>query len=207
MDSHAWDARYAAADLVWGTEPNRWVAAETADLPPGRALDLAAGEGRNSLWLAARGWRVTAVDFAAVAIDRARRLAAQLPADVSARVDLVRADLLDYRPEEGGYDLVVIAYLQLPGAAMGAVLRTAAGALAPGGTLLLVGHDATNLTDGTGGPQDPAVLHTPDGVLAHLDGLGLATDRAERVRRPVARPDGTTADAIDTLVRVHRPTI
>src|SRR2546430_7187246 len=66
MDAAEWDQRYAGTELVWSAEPNRFVAAELADLPPGRALDLAAGEGRNSVWLAERGWAVTAVDFSRV---------------------------------------------------------------------------------------------------------------------------------------------
>src|SRR5207244_12631949 len=77
MDATAWDERYRSAELVWGVRPNRWVERELADLPPGRALDLACGEGRNALWLAARGWQVTAVDFSAVALDKARALESQ----------------------------------------------------------------------------------------------------------------------------------
>ncbi len=70
MDSRAWDERYAASELVWSSTPNQFVAAEVADLTPGRALDLAAGEGRNALWLAERGWQVTAVDFSLVGLDK-----------------------------------------------------------------------------------------------------------------------------------------
>ncbi|PLW74405.1 class I SAM-dependent methyltransferase, partial [Streptomyces sp. DJ] len=81
MDSREWDERYASRELVWGAEPNRWLVREVEDLAPGRALDLAAGEGRNALWLADRGWRVTAVDFSRTALDRGRRLAAGLPAE------------------------------------------------------------------------------------------------------------------------------
>ncbi|GAA4882010.1 class I SAM-dependent methyltransferase [Kitasatospora terrestris] len=204
MDSSAWDTRYRSSELVWGTEPNRWVAAETADLPPGRALDLAAGEGRNSLWLAARGWRVTAVDFSPVALGRARALAAALPAEAGARVELVEADVLRYEPEAAGYDLVLIAYLQLPAGQFASVLVRAAGAVAPGGTLLVVGHDSTNLAGGVGGPQDPAVLYRLPEILATLAGSGLTAVRAERVRRPATRPDGTPGEAIDTLVRLRR---
>ncbi|WP_441248407.1 class I SAM-dependent methyltransferase [Kitasatospora sp. McL0602] len=203
MDSQAWDDRYGQAELMWGTAANRWVVQEAASLPPGRALDLAAGEGRNSLWLADRGWQVTAVDFSEVALDRARRLADARP-EPAGSVTLLRADLLTHRPEPGSFDLVVVAYLQLPGEQRRAVLRRAGEALAPGGTLLVVGHDSSNLTEGTGGPQDPAVLFTPQDVLDDLAGQALTTVRAERVRRPVARPDGGTADAIDALVRLVR---
>ena len=78
MDAKAWDERYADSELVWSVEPNQFVAAECADLPPGRALDLAAGEGRNAIWLARRGWDVTAVDFSQAGLDKGRRLAGEL---------------------------------------------------------------------------------------------------------------------------------
>ncbi|MFD0328131.1 methyltransferase domain-containing protein [Streptacidiphilus monticola] len=76
MDAEDWDRRYAAEELVWSAGPNRFVAEELAGLTPGRALDLAAGEGRNALWLAEQGWRVDAVDWSAVGLDKARRAAA-----------------------------------------------------------------------------------------------------------------------------------
>ncbi|MEE1941332.1 class I SAM-dependent methyltransferase [Streptomyces sp. TRM 70361] len=215
MDSRAWDERYAATELVWGEEPNRWVARETGGLVPGRALDLAAGEGRNAVWLAARGWRVTAVDFSAVALERGRRLAARQPAGAADRVTWVVADLTGYRPEPGGYDLVLVVYLHLPAGRRRTVLRRAARAVAAGGTLLVVGHDSVNLTEGVGGPQDPEVLFTPEDVLADAlgatagqgPGPGLETVRAERVRRPATGPDGEPAEAVDALVRLRRPAV
>ena len=97
MDAEAWDERYADSELVWSVEPNQFVAAECADLPPGRALDLAAGEGRNSIWLARRGWDVTAVDFSQAGLDKGRRLAGELEiewvcADVVTGVGLDKLD-------------------------------------------------------------------------------------------------------------------
>ena len=198
MDAEAWDARYADAELVWGREANRFVIAELADLSPGHALDLACGEGRNAIWLAARGWRVTAVDFSAVAVGRGRELAAS----TGVAVDWVVADVVAYSPEPEAFDLVLIAYLHLPAAELARALGHAVSALAVGGELLLVGHDRTNLTDGVGGPQVPEILHTPEEVVA---GLGdLVVRRAARVRRPVQLETGAT-DAIDTLVRAWRP--
>jgi len=198
MDSDAWNARYdAAPDLVWSREPNRFVVQELADLSPGRAIDLAAGEGRNALWLAGQGWQVTAVDFSEVAIGRGRRLADEH----GLSVEWLVADLTEYQPPAGRFDLVLIAYLQLPGDEMAEVLRRAADALAPGGTLLLVGHDLANLEHGTGGPQDPRVLHTPEAVAAALPGLRI--EQAATVRRPVPTDDGSV-DALDTLVRAVR---
>ena len=194
----AWNQRYSGPDLVWGAGPNRFVADELAALTPGRAIDLGAGEGRNAIWLAERGWRVTAVDFSAAGLARAARLAAQR----GVSVDWVQADLLDYRPAPGGYDLVLVAYLHLPSASLARVLRAAAAAVAPGGTLLVIGHDRDNIPRGHGGPQDPDRLYTPATVTAEL--AGLAVRRADQVLRPVQTPEGERT-AIDTLVRAERP--
>jgi SAM-dependent methyltransferase len=199
MDNAEWNRRYAEHDLVWGAEPNRFVAEVLADLAPGRALDVAAGEGRNAIWLAGLGWRVTAVDFSAVAIARGRRLAAARGVEV----DWVVADVREYRPPAASFDAVVLAYLQLVDAELAPVLKTAAEAVAPGGLLLAVGHDETNIAQGTGGPRVPEVLYTPERIAAALP--GLAVRRAERVRRPVSTKDGE-AVAIDTLVLAVRPT-
>lgn len=200
MDSSDWDARYAAAPgLVWSAEPNRFVVESVAGLTPGAALDLAAGEGRNAVWLARQGWRVTAVDFSPVAVERGRELAARQGVPVQWRL----MDVTAYRPVPGSYDLVLLSYLHLPARELAGVLAAARTALRPGGTVVVVGHDLANLTGGTGGPQDPAVLLTPEAVL---DGLaGLHIQRAETVRRPVPHGDGETVDALDTLVVATRP--
>ena len=197
MDSREWDRRYAGSELVWTAEPNRFVVAEVQDLAPGRALDIAAGEGRNSVWLASRGWQVTAVDFSAAGLDKGRRLAEAR----GVTIDWVHADVRDYQPEAGSFQLVLVAYLQLAESELDGVLRRTATGLAPGGVLLVVGHDVTNLTEGTGGPPDPAVLYTPESITRSLGGLTVL--RAERVRRPVVTADGPR-EAVDTLVRAIR---
>lgn len=194
MDAAEWDARYAASpDLVWTGEPNRFVVEELAGLPPGRALDLAAGEGRNAVWLADRGWRVTAVDFSEVAVARGRQLSIDRGVDVT----WVVADVGEYVPPPGGFDAVLVAYLHLAAGHLAGVLTRATAGLAPGGTLLVVGHDRANLTGGVGGPQDPTVLYTPEEIVAELDGLRIR--RAETAGRPVT-VDGHTVPALDTVV-------
>lgn len=195
MKREDWDARYTEKEFVWTVDPNRFVVSETGDLPPGRALDLACGEGRNAVWLAARGWEVTAVDFSSVAIDKARTLAAHRGVEVAWEV----ADVRRYVPPAESFDLVIVAYLQMPAEELHPVLARAAGAVAPGGTMLVVSHDVQNLTEGHGGPKDPAVLTTPERVAGAL--AGLVIERAERVERPV---DDAGRPAIDTLVRARR---
>ncbi|WP_191907868.1 class I SAM-dependent methyltransferase [Nocardioides cynanchi] len=197
MDAEAWDERYRSTDLIWSAGPNQFVEAELSDLPVGRAVDLAAGEGRNAIWLARQGWQVTAVDFSQVALDKGREIAGDLP------VQWVCADATTWR-KDASYDVSVLAYLQLPAAERRAAHRNAFAALRPGGTLLVLAHDSTNLAEGVGGPQDPEVLLTADDVLADLDGTSYDVVRAERVAREVAQADGGSRTAYDALVRVVR---
>jgi SAM-dependent methyltransferase len=197
VDAEAWDARYRDSELVWSRGPNQFVEAELAGTPPGRALDLAAGEGRNAIWLAERGWQVTAVDFSQAGLDKGRTLAGDLP------VEWVCADATTWTGD-GSYDVCVVAYLQLAADERRAAVRGAFGSLRVGGTLLLVAHDSTNLTEGVGGPQDPDVLMTAEEVLGDLDGERFDVARAERVARQVTQPDGSTRTAYDALVRVVR---
>lgn len=201
MDRSDWNARYSAADLVWGAEPNRFVAAELEGREPqGRALDLACGEGRNAIWLAERGWTVTAVDFSDVAIKRAKELAERQGVEV----EWICLDLASYEPPSATFQLVLVAYLQLPAADLRGVLALAAEAMVPGGEILMIGHARSNLTEGVGGPRDPAHLWTPDELDAALRALGLSVERCEHVQRPVDTENGPR-EAIDLLVRAHRP--
>jgi SAM-dependent methyltransferase len=200
MDREAWNQRYADADLVWSAEANRFVVQEVSDLPPGRALDLGAGEGRNAIWLAERGWRVTAVDFSDIGLQKARRLAEARGVEI----DWTEADLRSYSPATGAFDLVVLLYIHLPAEERRALVGRAADAVAVGGTLLVVGHDRSNLEEGYGGPQDPAILFSPDDITDDLAGIkNLRIVRADRVMRPVMTDDGER-HAIDALVRAER---
>lgn len=195
MDSAAWDERYRTQGLVWGGPPNRWVVDELSGAEPGSALDLACGEGRNALWLAAQGWQVQAVDFSPVAIAKAREL------DTRGLVQWVEGDATSYRPP-APVDLALLCYLQLPASERRRAVRAAAESLAPGGRLLVIAHDSRNLTDGTGGPSDPRVLYTAGDVATDLEGTSLVSDRASEVFRPVP---GSERPAIDALLRARRP--
>jgi SAM-dependent methyltransferase len=200
MDSEAWDRRYADRELVWTSEPNRFLVAEAVALPAGRVLDVACGEGRNAVWLAERGWRVTGVDFSEVGLEKARGLAKAR----GVQAEWVAADLRDYTPETQAVDLVLVFYLQVPAAERRPIVRAAASAVSPDGLFLLVAHDTANLDHGHGGPQDPSVLYTAADVVADLDGTGLRIERAGTVTRPVATPAGERI-ALDVLVRARRP--
>ena len=193
-----WNRRWAGEERVHAsTAPSRFVVAEVAGLRPGAALDLACGAGRNAVWLAGQGWRVTAVDFSGVAL----RMARGLEAERRVSVEWVEADVLAWMPPARAYDLVCVLYLQLPAAERRTALGRAAAAVRPGGTLLVLGHDLLNLTEGWGGPTQADVLFTPDDVVAEIDDLRI--EKAERVRRTVDDPDAAR-EAIDALVRATR---
>lgn len=200
MDSLNWDQRYGGDEFVWKTDPNQLLVKEVVDLQPGRALDLACGEGRNAVWLARHGWHVTGIDFSPVGLAKARRLAARYDVDV----DWIEADVIECDPPGGSFDLVIVFYLHLPSDDRHRVLAHAQDALAAGGTLLVVGHDTTNLTDGYGGPQDPAVLFSPEQVASDIAELRIV--RGDRVRRDVDTDQGRCV-AIDTLVRAVKQPI
>ncbi len=195
-----WDERHAAHDPIESAEPDPTLVEICAALPAGRALDLGAGDGRNAIWLAGRGWRVTAVDFSPVALERARTRAIAAGAIAAgADVDWQLHDLLEWRPDPGAFDLVALVFIHLPETERREVYASAAAAVAPGGTLLVIGHDRSNIADGVGGPQDPEVLFTADEIAADLP-AGFRVSRAEAVRR------GTGADLlpIDAVVVARR---
>lgn len=198
MDAQTWNQRYAGSELVWSAGPNLFVEQLCRGLAPGRSIDLAAGEGRNAIWLAEQGWQSTAVDYSDVAIDKARQIAERRGVEITTEV----ADLTEYEPIPAAYDLVLVAYLQLPDEQLTPILRRAAAAVAPGGTFLLVCHDRDNLEHGYGGPQQIEVLTSPDQVVAALGGR-FDVERAEVAERHVQTPDGERV-ALDTVVLARR---
>lgn len=197
MGPTEWNERYASAATakasVWSLEPNAWLAATLGSLEPGSAVDLGAGEGRNALWLASRGWEVSAVDFSAVGLRTGASRAETLGLDI----EWITADATTWvSPEE--VDLVVAAYLQLPAADLALALGNAIGYLAPGATIAVIGHDLDNLTRGVGGPHDPAVLYTVDALLEIAAGLDVI--ECQQYERETA-----AGAAIDTtLVAINR---
>jgi SAM-dependent methyltransferase len=197
VDRRAWDERYREK-LPWGTEPNRFLVDAVRDLAPGTALDIACGQGRNAVWLASLGWSVTGVDWSEVAIDGAGRLAES----AGVQVTLIVADLEQWRPEPGAYDLALVVYLQPPPALREHAWDLAASAVAPGGRLIVIGHDSANLVDGYGGPQSPDYLYSAPEVVSIL-GPSFLVERAETVPRPVEADDGLH-HAIDNIVVARR---
>lgn len=187
-DATHWDRRYAESDRVWRAEPHEQLVASLAGLPAGRALDVAAGEGRHAVWLAEQGWDVTAIDFSAVGLQKGRDEAKRRGLDIEWVVD----DVTTWAPGRE-FDLVLVAFLHI-GPQVYATLRNH---LAPGGRLVVIGHARRNITDGVGGPQDPSVLDDTDS-LAEAAG-DLKVQRLEEVERPT--PAGTAIDVVLVALR------
>lgn len=200
MDEAFWDARYREADAIWSGNPNPQLVAEVADLPPGTALDVGSGEGADAIWLAGRGWRVTAADLSSVALERAGRHAAA--AGVADRITWLHADLTGQGPDRS-YDLVSAQFMHLPGEQLRALHRRLAAAVAPGGTLLLVGHDLSDL-EAVPRHLPPDMFFSAPDVAARLDPREWETLVAESRPRPALDPGGRPVVLRDATLRARR---
>lgn len=156
MDAKSWDARFDSEEFIYTKDVNRFVKELATGLEPGTAIDIAGGEGRNTVWLAERGWTVENIDFSRVALAKCEAFAAER--SVAARVSTNLSDATNFAPNLGKVNLAVIAYLQIPMSLLEIAFGRAANALAPGGHLIGVWHARENLEAGFGGPRDPAVL-------------------------------------------------
>lgn len=193
-----WDERHRSGDFE-GEGPNPTLVLGASGLRVGTALELAAGSGTNAVWLARQGWHTTAVDWSPVGLANGRAKAAA----AGVEVEWLEKDLFEWSPPAGSFDLVVIVYLHVPPIERGPVYAAAAAAVAPGGCLLIVGHDRLNATEGEGGPPDSVRLFTADEVAAELLAVdsALIVERAEVVRR--VPPPGRAP--IDALLVLRRP--
>lgn len=225
MDAEFWDERYGGREQLFSGNPNGVLVTEVADLAPGQALDVGCGEGGDALWLARRGWRVTAVDISRVALARATAAAdAELaPAPVAGaelaepvaldrataaawvvapRIAWVRADLTVVPPPAGSFDLVSVQYFPLPRQPDHAALRRLLAAVAPGGTLLVGGHDLADLPPAHDTEFDPAGFYQP-AEIAGLLGEGWTVLVNETRPRTAPAPEGTN-HVHDTVLRARR---
>jgi SAM-dependent methyltransferase len=194
----AWDERYRSKPEIWSGNPNAVLVAEAANLKPGTALDAGAGEGGDALWLASQGWTVTAADISAVALERAAASAARLGVEVS----WLRADLAA-TPAPGTYDLVTAHFLHVPKAEQQQLFRHLAAAVAPGGTLLVVGHDFSDMAK-LPRPHLMEFGWAPQEVAAVL-GDGWIIEAAEARPRQFTSPDGDEITIHDAILRARRP--
>ncbi|MEV4105001.1 class I SAM-dependent methyltransferase [Nonomuraea sp. NPDC049649] len=197
-----WDGVHAARPQAVDPQPNARLVETVTNLPPGDVLDLGCGDGGDALWLARRGWHVTAVDISAVAVERLDVLARSQ--GLGDRVIAVRHDLHESFPQ-GGFDLICAHYLHTPFELdRAAVLRSAAHALRVGGRLLVVDHGSTAPWSWN---QDPDVRYPTAGEVAAGIGLDPATwtvERADALRRIATGPGGRTAEVIDHVLLIRR---
>src|SRR4051794_15663707 len=196
-DRNSWERRWSQAlrahgDRVAQRPPNAHLTAELGDLRPGCALDAGCGHGPDTLWLAAHGWRVTAVDFAATALAYARSTAESKGPDIAERIDWVEADLATWAPQRDAYDLVVCLYVHVAGSVEEMVQRMATG-VARGGTLFLVGHRPIDPATGAATAAAGQVQVSVEAALAVLDPERWALVVADERPRPLA---GTGVDAV-----------
>ena len=192
FDAAYWEARHGAHGMLGEHEPNPWLVAEAGGLIPGTALEAGCGQGTNAIWLAERGWRVTAVDVSPTALDRAREHAERRGADVAKRVDWVRGDLTEWPMPAEHFGLVTAHYVHPTGSHQQLLARLAA-AVAPGGTLLVVDH----------GPSDEhAHVHTTvDDLAAALDPRTWRVEVAETRVRQGSHDHGTALHDVVLLAR------
>jgi SAM-dependent methyltransferase len=196
-----WDDRYGADDRIWSGQPNPQLVDRVTGMPPGRALDVGAGEGADAVWLARRGWQVTALDVSQVALDKAARHAAE--AGVADRITWQRVDLSTWTGEPSAYDLVSAQFMYLDQPGLATLYRQLGAAVAPGGTLLLVGHHPVD--ERHGGHDFPDVRWTPEQAAGWLDPADWATIEVATVERQghAGSPHtGTVHDGIVQAVKV-----
>jgi SAM-dependent methyltransferase len=204
FDQDAWEERYSSRTAIWSGRPNPQLVTEAADLTAGTALDVGSGEGADALWLAARGWQVTAVDFSTVALQRAATQAATLGPEISSRIHWQHADLTAWTPAPGTFDLVSAQFMHLPAELLQPLFARLAAAVAPGGTLLLVGHHPSDLQTTIPRPPYPDMFFTAGQVAESLDADQWKVVAAEARPRPAIDPDGREVTIHDAVLRAHK---
>lgn len=200
FEQPAWEERYSG-DRVWSGRVNVQLAAEAPSLTPGRALDVGCGEGGDALWLAAQGWQVTATDFAEAALARVAEQAAA--AGLADRVETRRVDVRTFDADGETWDLVTSHFVHLPDGGMGDVVRRLAGAVAPGGTLLVVGHHPGDLATGLRHGH-ASFMHTAEELVPSVPD-GFTVEAVETRPRTQAHPEtGEQVEVADAVLRVRR---
>ncbi|WP_229072841.1 bifunctional NAD(P)/FAD-dependent oxidoreductase/class I SAM-dependent methyltransferase [Actinoplanes sp. DH11] len=200
----AWEERYRSRGIVWSGRPNPQLVLEAADLPAGRALDVGAGEGADAVWLAEHGWQVTAADISSVALTRAAGHATTAGAAVAEKITFSHTDLRTAPPAEQSYDLVSAQFMHLPPDERRELWAHLAAAVAPGGTLLIVGHHPSDLVTTAGRFHFPDMLFTAEEVAAGLDASAWDVVAAEARPRQATDPDGRDITVHDAVLVARR---
>ncbi len=198
-----WDERYATSERIWSGQPNPHLVTTVGDLPIGRALDIGSGEGADAIWLAQQGWTVKALDLSQVALDKSADHARSLGDDIVDRITWEQSDLFAWQAERQAYDLVSAQFMHLPKPAIFDLQRRLAASVAPGGTLLIVGHHPDDVRHAHGGEDFPDVRYTAEEVAALLDPQEW-TIEAFTFTRDWINQEGEAAVAQDAVLRAVR---
>ncbi|GIH03919.1 methyltransferase [Rhizocola hellebori] len=200
----AWEQRYSAKPMVWSGRPNPQLVAEVSGRKPGRALDVGCGEGADAVWLAENGWQVTAVDISRTALQRAAEHATAAGADVAQRIEWLHADLRDHLPAPGAYDLVSAQFMHVPGEVRRDLYARLAAAVAPGGTLLVVGHHPSDLRTSAHRMHFPDMMFTAEQLVAELGLAGWQIAVAQARPRAAVDHDGNAVTIHDAVLVARR---
>ena len=199
-----WDERYRSSSNLWSGQVNPILVTESADLAPGSALDVGCGEGADAIWLAEQGWQVTALDVSTVALGRGAAHAKEVSAEVAQRITWLHADLTEWVPAPASYDLVSAQFLHLPKEQREGLHRRLAESVAPGGTLLVVGHHPSDLQTTVPRPSLPGLLFAASDVVASLAADQWVTQVDEARARQTLDPDGHPTTIHDAVLRAQR---
>jgi Trans-aconitate methyltransferase len=196
-----WDERYRSATRIWSGNPNPRLVEQTADLEPGSALDAGCGEGADTLWLARRGWQVTAMDISVVALERG---AARAEPAIADRITWHEVDLTTWVPDHQTYDLVNAQFMQFPSALREPLFARLAASVAPAGTLLVVGHHPSDMQTMMPRPAEPDLFFTAEQVTDSLDPNQWEVLVADARPRPVNDPEGQEIIIHDAVLRARK---
>jgi SAM-dependent methyltransferase len=200
-----WDERYSSAPRLWSGRPNSQLVAQAADLRPGEALDAGSGEGADAIWLASRGWTVTAVDLSVVALQRAAEHAAAQGDEIAGRISWRHEDLLMWDPGPRRFDLVSVQFMHLPPDMFDPVYRRLAAAVRSGGTLLVVVHHHDDVHANVGRPAgQPELFPSGERLTASLEPGDWEIVVASAFERSETDLDGQPATVKDTVLRARR---
>ena len=197
-----WNDRYAGKELIWSAGPNELFASEVSGLQPGKALDVACGEGRNAIWLAEEGWDVTAIDFSEVGVNKGSQIAEKRGVSLT----WIAEDVSTWNLPQEEYDLVAVLYLHTGEAERKLWLRNVLDAVKASGTFIYIAHDPSNIDKGVGGPQDLALLPSVDEITHAMGDYQIEAARV--IERPVLNEPGHGKElkgiALDSLVRARK---
>jgi len=204
MNEAFWDQMYQSSGPLWSGHANPQLVTEAVDLSPRVALDVGCGEGADAIWLAEKGWRVTAVDLSTVALERGAAHALGVSADVAQRITWLHADLTAWVPVAASYDLVSAQFVHLPKDQRELLHRRLAESVAPGGTLLVVGHHPSDVGTTVPRPPVPGLFFTGSDVAASLAPEQWVTLVDEARARQTLEPDGRPTTIHDAVLRAKR---